>query len=89
VDGGEGIRCPICQRALEADRAKRGEKAKKSSREGASGSEVDGSPPKRSGGGYFPFCSERCRAVDLGRWASEEYRVVTPLRPRPEETEEP
>lgn len=22
-----------------------------------------------------PFCSEKCRLVDLGRWASEEYRV--------------
>lgn len=24
---------------------------------------------------YKPFCSERCRLIDLGRWASEEYRV--------------
>jgi endogenous inhibitor of DNA gyrase (YacG/DUF329 family) len=24
-----------------------------------------------------PFCSERCRIVDLGRWASEDYRVDT------------
>ena len=23
----------------------------------------------------FPFCSRRCRAVDLGRWLGEEYRV--------------
>jgi endogenous inhibitor of DNA gyrase (YacG/DUF329 family) len=23
----------------------------------------------------FPFCSPRCRAVDLGRWLGEEYRV--------------
>ena len=22
-----------------------------------------------------PFCSERCRMIDLGRWAAEEYRV--------------
>jgi endogenous inhibitor of DNA gyrase (YacG/DUF329 family) len=22
-----------------------------------------------------PFCSPRCRAVDLGRWLGEEYRV--------------
>jgi endogenous inhibitor of DNA gyrase (YacG/DUF329 family) len=22
-----------------------------------------------------PFCSERCRLVDLGRWSSEEYVV--------------
>jgi uncharacterized protein len=22
-----------------------------------------------------PFCSERCRLIDLGRWLGEEYRV--------------
>ncbi|MBI3667887.1 MAG: DNA gyrase inhibitor YacG [Acidobacteria bacterium] len=29
---------------------------------------------------YYPFCSERCRVIDLGRWASGEYVVSTPLR---------
>lgn len=24
---------------------------------------------------WRPFCSERCRLTDLGRWASEEYRI--------------
>ena len=24
---------------------------------------------------YRPFCSERCRKIDLGAWASESYRV--------------
>ncbi|MHB1236327.1 MAG: DNA gyrase inhibitor YacG [Gallionella sp.] len=24
---------------------------------------------------FRPFCSERCKMIDLGRWASEEYRV--------------
>ena len=24
---------------------------------------------------YRPFCSERCRQIDLGAWANEEYRV--------------
>ncbi|MFZ5445460.1 MAG: DNA gyrase inhibitor YacG [Myxococcota bacterium] len=24
----------------------------------------------------FPFCSERCRAVDLGRWLGGEYRIA-------------
>jgi uncharacterized protein len=23
----------------------------------------------------FPFCSDRCRLIDLGRWLGEEYRV--------------
>jgi len=24
---------------------------------------------------YRPFCSERCKTIDLGAWASEKYRV--------------
>ncbi len=28
---------------------------------------------------FRPFCSERCKNVDLGAWASEGYRV--PARP--------
>ncbi len=27
----------------------------------------------------FPFCSERCRVLDLGNWASERYVVSEPL----------
>lgn len=23
----------------------------------------------------YPFCSKRCRTIDLGRWLGEEYRV--------------
>jgi hypothetical protein len=23
-----------------------------------------------------PFCSERCRLIDLGAWADEEYRIA-------------
>jgi endogenous inhibitor of DNA gyrase (YacG/DUF329 family) len=26
----------------------------------------------------FPFCSERCHLVDLGRWVGEEYRIAGP-----------
>jgi uncharacterized protein len=26
----------------------------------------------------FPFCSERCRLVDLGNWSSEKYRIPAP-----------
>jgi endogenous inhibitor of DNA gyrase (YacG/DUF329 family) len=26
----------------------------------------------------YPFCSRRCRLVDLGRWLGEEYRVGGP-----------
>lgn len=27
----------------------------------------------------FPFCSERCRIIDLGKWASGGYVIATPL----------
>jgi uncharacterized protein len=26
----------------------------------------------------FPFCSERCRLIDLGNWASEKYVISEP-----------
>ena len=25
---------------------------------------------------FTPFCSERCKMADLGRWLSEDYRVA-------------
>jgi endogenous inhibitor of DNA gyrase (YacG/DUF329 family) len=25
--------------------------------------------------GYFPFCSERCQLVDLGRWLDGKYQI--------------
>jgi uncharacterized protein len=27
----------------------------------------------------FPFCSERCRLLDLGNWASEKYKISEPV----------
>ena len=27
----------------------------------------------------FPFCSERCRVIDLGKWASGAYVISTPV----------
>lgn len=32
-------------------------------------------------GKHGPFCSDRCRLVDLGRWFREDYRFHRPLRP--------
>jgi tRNA threonylcarbamoyladenosine biosynthesis protein TsaE len=32
----------------------------------------------------YPFCSERCRMVDLNRWFSEEYRLSRPIEPEDE-----
>jgi endogenous inhibitor of DNA gyrase (YacG/DUF329 family) len=25
---------------------------------------------------WRPFCSERCKLIDLGKWVSEEYRIA-------------
>jgi hypothetical protein len=30
---------------------------------------------KKEGNKFFPFCSERCQLVDLGKWLDEEYRI--------------
>jgi len=29
--------------------------------------------------GNFPFCSDRCRLIDLGKWASGGYVISTPV----------
>ena len=34
----------------------------------------------------FPFCSARCRYIDLGRWFNEEYRVTSESQSDDEET---
>jgi endogenous inhibitor of DNA gyrase (YacG/DUF329 family) len=36
----------------------------------------------------FPFCSERCRLIDLGKWASGAYVVSSPVRDTSEALEE-
>lgn len=37
---------------------------------------------------FRPFCSERCRLLDLGEWANEKYRVASEEeRPSEEELE--
>ena len=28
----------------------------------------------------FPFCSARCKAIDLGKWFNEDYRISAPLQ---------
>jgi endogenous inhibitor of DNA gyrase (YacG/DUF329 family) len=49
---------------------------------------------RRSRNPAFPFCSDRCRRIDLGRWFGEEYRVPsTPVEgeeqpPSPDDTSE-
>jgi endogenous inhibitor of DNA gyrase (YacG/DUF329 family) len=35
---------------------------------------------------WRPFCSERCRGVDLGAWANERYRVEVAPNPEADDT---
>jgi len=38
---------------------------------------------------WRPFCSRRCKVIDLGNWLGEAYRVSRPLRADDVEDEEP
>jgi uncharacterized protein len=35
---------------------------------------------------YRPFCSERCKLIDLGDWATEKYRVPAESDPLSDQT---
>jgi uncharacterized protein len=35
----------------------------------------------------FPFCSERCRLIDLGKWTSGHYVVSSPVQDISDEAE--
>lgn len=33
----------------------------------------------------YPFCSKRCKLIDLGRWLNEDYKVAAPPDPGDDE----
>jgi endogenous inhibitor of DNA gyrase (YacG/DUF329 family) len=35
-----------------------------------------------AGRAYGPFCSRRCRLIDLGKWLGGEHVISEPLRPQ-------
>jgi endogenous inhibitor of DNA gyrase (YacG/DUF329 family) len=37
----------------------------------------------------FPFCTERCKLIDLGNWASEKYVIPASVQPEDEAEEGP
>ena len=37
---------------------------------------------------HMPFCSERCRLIDLGNWASEKYVISSPATSTPDKDPE-
>ncbi|SPL71633.1 DNA gyrase inhibitor YacG [Acinetobacter stercoris] len=39
------------------------------------------------GNDFRPFCSERCKLIDLGAWASEEYKLPTQDAPQAEDND--
>jgi endogenous inhibitor of DNA gyrase (YacG/DUF329 family) len=39
--------------------------------------------PYAAGNPYRPFCSQRCKLIDLGQWAAENYRI--PETPAPQQ----
>jgi endogenous inhibitor of DNA gyrase (YacG/DUF329 family) len=50
-------------------------------------------PQCRERGKWFaaswgPFCSERCKLIDLGKWFSEEHKLSRELRPSDFEEED-
>ena len=36
--------------------------------------------PVKAGDEEFPFCSARCRLIDLGKWASGAYVISSPVQ---------
>ena len=48
---------------------------------------ICGKPVEWKDNPFRPFCSERCKLLDLGRWVSEEYSVPGPSLPH--ESDEP
>jgi hypothetical protein len=40
------------------------------------------------GDAEFPFCSDRCRTIDLGKWASGAYVIPSPVADSEEQIQE-
>ncbi len=39
---------------------------------------------------WRPFCSERCKLLDLARWIDGDYRIpAEPISPEPDQDDEP
>ncbi|MFZ0286956.1 MAG: DNA gyrase inhibitor YacG [Terriglobales bacterium] len=36
----------------------------------------------------FPFCGERCRLIDLGKWASGQYVISSPVTDTDDDVDE-
>ena len=36
----------------------------------------------------FPFCSTRCKQIDLGKWLNEQYRIPVEVQDPPNDDDE-
>ncbi|HEX4488385.1 MAG TPA: DNA gyrase inhibitor YacG [Terriglobales bacterium] len=43
----------------------------------------------QASGPEFPFCSDRCRLIDLGKWASGQYVISSPVTDADESIQDP
>jgi endogenous inhibitor of DNA gyrase (YacG/DUF329 family) len=49
---------------------------------------IDGVVERESREGkFYPFCSQRCKLIDLGRWLDSKYRITAKLKTEEEEGE--
>lgn len=39
---------------------------------------ICGAPTDSQANADFPFCSEHCKDIDLGNWATEKYKISEP-----------
>jgi endogenous inhibitor of DNA gyrase (YacG/DUF329 family) len=71
-------KCPTCGRDVPADNSRRGSAGSAGAsparevRNPSTGSESELDRVR-------PFCSERCRLADLGKWLDGAYRIGTPV----------
>lgn len=42
---------------------------------------ICGKPSDFNAAPVGPFCSARCKMIDLGKWLGEDYAITEPLRP--------
>ncbi|MFO0675346.1 MAG: DNA gyrase inhibitor YacG [Polyangiaceae bacterium] len=68
------VTCPICSAEIAPES---GARSRSTDLEATLARAPSGKRP------LFPFCSERCRTIDLGRWLDGEYRV--PVAPEEDE----
>lgn len=49
--------------------------------------EPSGTSPPAQEKSYYPFCSERCKLIDLGRWLGGRYQI--PVAPEDSDESDP